>query len=134
MFGSIRVQLQEVLILAEYTIRTISLQRDGSREERIITQYHFTVWPDHGVPSYPTPLLHFVRKISASNPVNSGPMVIHCSAGVGRTGTFMTLHAQLRRIKAEGNVDIFGFVRAMRYQRVFMVQTEVRLYQTLDHT
>ena len=48
-----------------------------------------------------------------------------CSAGVGRTGTFITLHAQLRRIRTEDNLDVFGFVRSMRYQRCFMVQTEV---------
>ena len=49
-----------------------------------------------------------------------------CSAGVGRTGTFMTLHAQLKRMERENNIDIFGYVRSMRYNRNCMVQTEVR--------
>ena len=78
MYGSIRVQIQDVLSLAEYTVRTFSLQKEGSKEERIVRQYHFTVWPDHGVPDYPSPLLHFVRKVASSNPVNAGAMVVHC--------------------------------------------------------
>ena len=125
MYGSIRVHLQEVLSLADYTIRTFSLQREGSKEERIITQYHYTVWPDHGVPEHPTPLLHFVRKVTSSNPTNAGPIMVHCSAGVGRTGTFICLFTQLKKIQAENSIDIFGFVRSMRYNRCSMVQTEV---------
>ena len=78
MFDSIRVSFQESLVLAEYTIRTFSLQMDGSKEERIVKQFHYTVWPDHGVPEYPTPLLQFVRKVAASSPMNAGPIVVHC--------------------------------------------------------
>ena len=129
-YGPIRVHVQEVLVLADYTTRTFSLQKEGSKEERIVTQFHFTSWPDHGVPQYPTGLLHFVRKVASSNPVNAGPMVVHCSAGVGRTGTFLTITSQLKRLKAENKVDIFGYVRSMRYQRCYMVQTEVLLTLT----
>ena len=115
-----------------------------SKEERIVVQYHYTVWPDHGVPEYPTSLLQFVRKVMSINPENSGPIVVHCrwalirvstllsdvcvvlcSAGVGRTGTFMALFAQVKRMKVENNFDIFGYVRGMRYKRNCMVQTEV---------
>ena len=123
--GNIRIIHQETLQLADYIVRTFSLQRDNSKEERIVRQFHFTVWPDHGVPVYPSPLLGFVRKVMATNPNNAGPMVVHCSAGVGRTGTFITLFCQLQQIKNEGTLDIFGFVRGMRRKRCFMVQTEV---------
>ena len=78
MYDSIHVYFQEALVLAEYTIRTFSLQMDGSKEERIVKQFHYTVWPDHGVPEYPTPLLLFVRKVASCNPVNAGPVVVHC--------------------------------------------------------
>ena len=78
LYGRIRVHVQEVQVLADYTQRTFSLQMDNSKEERIVTQFHFTVWPDHGVPDYPTSLLHFVRKVMTSNPENSGPIVVHC--------------------------------------------------------
>ena len=124
-FESFKVYIQESLVLAEYTIRTFSLQREGCKEERVIHQYHFTVWPDHGVPEYPGQLLHFVRKVMQEEPMKNGPLVVHCSAGVGRTGTFITLFTQLQRIEAEGTVDIFGFVRRMRQRRCYMVQTQV---------
>ena len=127
LYGTIRVHIQEVLALADYTVRTFSIQKEESKEERIVTQYHYTVWPDHGVPDNPTPLLHFVRKVTSSNPTNAGPIVVHCSAGVGRTGTFITLFSQLRQIRLENKVDIFAFVRGMRYNRCSMVQTEVSL-------
>lgn len=78
MHGSIRIHTQEELTLADYTLRVFSLQREDCREERIVKQFHFTVWPDHDVPDYPTALLHFVRKVSASNTEKSGPMVVHC--------------------------------------------------------
>ncbi len=123
---NIRVTVQEVLVLAAYTVRTFSLQMEGSKTERIVRQFHFTIWPDHGVPDEPSPLLHFVHKVTNSNSNNAGPMVVHCSAGVGRTGTFITLHSQLLRIKQERNLDIFTFVQNMRRRRCFMVQTEVK--------
>ena len=85
------------------------------------------MWPDHGVPSYPAQLLHFVHKVLQEDTMKKGPMVVHCSAGVGRTGTFITLFTQLQRIQAEGTVDVFGFVRSMRRRRCYMVQTEVKL-------
>ena len=112
-------------MLAEYTIRTLSLQKEGSKTERIIRQFHFTIWPDHGVPEYPSQLLHFVRKVMQEDPMKNGPMVVHCSAGVGRTGTFISLLSQLQRIRAERTVDVFNFVRAMRFRRCYMVQTSV---------
>ena len=78
LYGQIRVQMQEELVLSEHTIRTFSLQQENSQDERIVKQYHFTAWPDFGVPEHPTPVLTFVRKVSAANPVNAGPMVVHC--------------------------------------------------------
>ena len=100
------------------------MQHEADKKERIVVQFHFTVWPDHGVPEHPTSLLQFVRRVIATNQ-NTGPVLVHCSAGVGRTGTFITLFTQLQRIQAEGNVDIFNFVRNMRNNRCCMVQTEV---------
>ncbi len=113
-------------MLADYTIRNLSVQCDQEKTERIVTQFHFTVWPDHGVPEHPTSLLQFVRRVMTANADSEPPILVHCSAGVGRTGTFITLYTQLQRIQAENNVDIFNFVRSMRYNRCSMVQTEVR--------
>lgn len=124
-YESIRVQLQKELVLADYTIRTMSVQCEQQKYERIVTQFHFTVWPDHGVPEHPTSLLQFVRRVMAASS-DKRAILVHCSAGVGRTGTFISLFTQLQRIQDENNVDIFNFVRSMRYNRCSMVQTEVR--------
>lgn len=126
LYECICVRLKEDVTLADYSIRTFSVLNNQDKKERILTQFHFTVWPDHGVPEYPTSLLQFVRRVMASSP-EAGPMLVHCSAGVGRTGTFISLFTQLQRIQAESNVDIFNFVRNMRYKRCCMVQTEVRV-------
>ena len=75
--GLIRVQLQEELYLSDHTIRTFSLQKEKG-DERIVKQFHFTAWPDFGVPEHPTPLLRFIRKVESSNPVNAGPVIVHC--------------------------------------------------------
>jgi len=70
-------------------------------------------------------VLRFTRRVLATDQQEAGPIVVHCSAGVGRSGTFITLHSQLQRIASEATIDIFPFVRQMRYRRCHMVQTEV---------
>ncbi|XP_048457494.1 protein tyrosine phosphatase receptor type Fa [Rhincodon typus] len=97
---------------------------NGSSEKREVRQFQFMAWPDHGVPEYPTPILAFLRRVKACNPPDAGPMVVHCSAGVGRTGCFIVIDAMLERIKHEKTVDIYGHVTCMRAQRNYMVQTE----------
>ena len=123
LYGRIIVHTIKVQVVADYTQRTFSLQMNNSQENRTVTQFQYNAWPDHGVPDYPTSLLYFVRKVMATNPENSGPIVVHCSAGVGRSGAFITLFSQLLRIKSENTIDIVNFVQAMRYNRNLMVQT-----------
>ena len=120
-----------------------------------MTQYHFTAWPDHGVPDYATPILAFHRRVRAQHHPSRGPMVVHCryasvwmcvkfhtymhsfptpsqpSAGVGRTGTFIVIDHILEQIEKEKVVDIPGAITKIRQKRMKMVQTHVRTFSLL---
>uniref|UniRef100_A0A158QEZ1 Protein-tyrosine-phosphatase n=3 Tax=Hymenolepis diminuta TaxID=6216 RepID=A0A158QEZ1_HYMDI len=141
-----------ILELAYFTIRRFTISHSNGNEVREVTHLQFTSWPDHGVPdSPPIPLLLFMRRIrraaisqgsresvsliaagaastsvasSDSDPATSGPMVVHCSAGVGRTGALIALDIMHDQMKYENAVDVLGCVTALRAQRNFMVQTE----------
>ncbi|XP_040178413.1 receptor-type tyrosine-protein phosphatase S isoform X10 [Rana temporaria] len=123
-YGIIQVTLLDTIELATFCVRTFSLHKNGSTEKREVRQFQFTAWPDHGVPEYPTPFLAFLRRVKTCNPPDAGPIIVHCSAGVGRTGCFIVIDAMLERIKHEKTVDIYGHVTLMRSQRNYMVQTE----------
>eukprot|EP00063_Salmo_salar_P012302 XP_013987137.1 PREDICTED: receptor-type tyrosine-protein phosphatase T isoform X16 [Salmo salar] len=123
-YGDVKVTLIETEPLAEYVIRTFTVQKKGHHEIREIRQFHFTSWPDHGVPCYATGLLGFVRQVKFLNPPDAGPIVAHCSAGAGRTGCFIAVDIMLDMAENEGVVDIFNCIRELRSQRVNMVQTE----------
>ncbi|XP_066511326.1 receptor-type tyrosine-protein phosphatase S-like isoform X7 [Hoplias malabaricus] len=123
-YGLVQVTLLDTMELATFCVRTFSLHKSGCNERREVRQFQFTAWPDHGVPEYPTPFLAFLRRVKACNPPDAGPVVVHCSAGVGRTGCFIVIDAMLERIRHERTVDIYGHVTLMRSQRNYMVQTE----------
>ncbi|XP_037624903.1 protein tyrosine phosphatase receptor type Fa isoform X7 [Sebastes umbrosus] len=123
-YGMIQVTMLDTVELATYSVRTFTLYKNGSNEKREVRQFQFMAWPDHGVPEYPTPTLAFLRRVKACNPPDAGPMVVHCSAGVGRTGCLIVIEAMLERMKHEKSVDIYGHVTCMRAQRNYMVQTE----------
>jgi receptor-type tyrosine-protein phosphatase gamma len=129
-YGVIQVKLVKEDIMATYTVRTLQIRhlrikkKKAAMAEKLVYQYHYTNWPDHGTPDHPLPVLHFVKKSAAANPPDAGPIIVHCSAGVGRTGTYIVLDAMLRQIRSRGEVNIFGFLRHIRSQRNFLVQTE----------
>ncbi|KAF5900429.1 receptor-type tyrosine-protein phosphatase S-like isoform X3, partial [Clarias magur] len=123
-YGLVQVTLLDTMELATFCVRTLSLHKGGCNERREVRQFQFTAWPDHGVPEYPTPFLAFLRRVKACNPPDAGPIIVHCSAGVGRTGCFIVIDAMLERIRHERTVDIYGHVTLMRSQRNYMVQTE----------
>lgn len=60
------------------TVPRGSPPQSGSSEKRELRQFQFMAWPDHGVPEYPTPILAFLRRVKACNPLDAGPMVVHC--------------------------------------------------------
>ncbi|XP_029948296.1 receptor-type tyrosine-protein phosphatase alpha [Salarias fasciatus] len=129
-YGNIRVSVEDTMVLVDYTIRKFCIQQvgdvSGKKPQRLITQFHFTSWPDFGVPFTPIGMLKFLKKVKACNPQYAGPIVVHCSAGVGRTGTFIVIDAMLDMMIAERKVDVFGFVTRIRAQRSQMVQTDMQ--------
>uniref|UniRef100_A0A7N8X896 Receptor-type tyrosine-protein phosphatase alpha n=1 Tax=Mastacembelus armatus TaxID=205130 RepID=A0A7N8X896_9TELE len=122
-YGNIRVSVDDTMVLVDYTIRKFCIQQ---KPQRLVTQFHFTSWPDFGVPFTPIGMLKFLKKVKTCNPQYAGPIVVHCSAGVGRTGTFIVIDAMLDMMLAERKVDVFGFVTRIRAQRCQMVQTDMQ--------
>ncbi len=97
----------------------------SSRNVRKVTQFHFTSWPDHGVPDYAGPLLMFQRRIKSQHKPTKGPILIHCDGGVGRTGAFIAIDIALAQAARESLIDVAGIVFEMRKQRMKMVQSQV---------
>ncbi|KAK6188530.1 hypothetical protein SNE40_004688 [Patella caerulea] len=120
-YGNYTVQILNSDFLPDFTIRTFLLSTGD--QSKYVKQFHYTTWPDHGVPKFGNSLLLFRQKIRAFDKLDNGPVVVHCSAGVGRTGTYISVDSQLERAKSEGIIDVHNFVQLMRTQRVNMVQT-----------
>ncbi|XP_072016801.1 receptor-type tyrosine-protein phosphatase delta-like [Amphiura filiformis] len=120
-YGDVEVTLTREENFTEYCTRTFTMQQN--EESREITQFHFLFWPDMGVPSYAAPLLRFIKVAKNFNPPKAGPTIVHCSAGVGRTGTLLTIDSMLDMAKQENQIDVYNFVRSMRDRRIKMVQT-----------
>ncbi|XP_061696582.1 receptor-type tyrosine-protein phosphatase zeta-like isoform X2 [Syngnathoides biaculeatus] len=131
-YGGLAVTLESVQERAHYTRRTFAISethvKKGSRRgrgpERAVTQYHYTRWPDGGVPEDALPLIGFIRETRRARTTEVGPVVVHCSAGVGRTGAYLVLDGMLRQIRLEDAVDVDGFLRRICTQTNCLVQTQ----------
>ncbi|KAG8451399.1 hypothetical protein GDO86_003564 [Hymenochirus boettgeri] len=123
-YGDIRITLLNTETLAEYCVRTLTLERRGYTVRHEVKQFQFLSWPDHGVPFHATGLLAFIRRVKSSTPPDAGPVVVHCSAGAGRTGCYLVLDVMLDMAECEGVVDIYNCVKTLCSRRINMVQTQ----------
>ncbi|KAK8769589.1 hypothetical protein V5799_013946, partial [Amblyomma americanum] len=120
-YGEIQVHFIAEEQFPDYVIHQLHITlADTTRE---VKHFHLTSWPDHGVPLYPNTVLTFRRKVNQYRTYNEAPVVVHCSAGIGRTGTYILLDNLLEQSQSEGLVDVVGQLSAMRQNRMNVVET-----------
>nr|KAF6269476.1 protein tyrosine phosphatase receptor type H [Pipistrellus kuhlii] len=126
--GHLQVTLEGEKVMENWTIRDLKLRHTQEKKTLSVRQFHYMAWPDHGVPHSPDPLLAFWKVLRQwlDNTPGGGPPIVHCSAGVGRTGTLIALDVLLRQLECEGLVGPYSFVKKMRESRPLMVQTEAQ--------
>ncbi|NXA51643.1 PTPRJ phosphatase, partial [Nothocercus julius] len=125
-YGDIIVTMVSEIVLPEWTVRDFTVENTNVSEIHTVRQFHFTSWPDHGVPETTDLLInfrHLVQEYNSQNPIDS-PVLVHCSAGVGRTGTFIAIDRLIQQMEMENTVDVYGVVYDLRMHRPLMVQTE----------
>ncbi|NXI70895.1 PTPRV phosphatase, partial [Anseranas semipalmata] len=124
-YGQVRVHLLTQSSSEEWTMREFKLWHEGLRAERHVSHLHYTAWPDHGIPESTTSIMAFRELVREriQSAKDAGPTLVHCSAGVGRTGTFIALDRLLQQMRQEKMVDIFGVVYTLRMNRYQMIQT-----------
>uniref|UniRef100_A0AAQ5Y6C5 protein-tyrosine-phosphatase n=1 Tax=Amphiprion ocellaris TaxID=80972 RepID=A0AAQ5Y6C5_AMPOC len=126
-YGDLVIQMLSESVLPEWTIREFKITSEsGCTYPRVLRHFHYTVWPDHGVPESTQSLIQFVRTVRdyVDRSPSTGATIVHCSAGVGRTGTFIALDRVLQQLDSKGTIDLYGCVFDLRLHRQHMVQTE----------
>ncbi|XP_052393234.1 tyrosine-protein phosphatase non-receptor type 13 isoform X3 [Carassius gibelio] len=108
--------------LDNFVIRLIEVKDIQTNEIQRVTHLNYTGWPDHGTPTQPEQLLTFISYMRHVH--QSGPIITHCSAGIGRSGTLICIDVVLGLISKDVDFDVSDVVRTMRLQRQGMVQTE----------
>ncbi|CAJ1070742.1 tyrosine-protein phosphatase non-receptor type 13 isoform X2 [Xyrichtys novacula] len=118
----LQITLLKDQYLDNFVIRLIEVKDVLTNETQCVTHLNYTGWPDHGTPSQPEQLLTFISYMRHVH--RSGPIITHCSAGIGRSGTLICIDVVLGLISKDADFDISDVVRNMRLQRQGMVQTE----------
>ncbi|KAL4660218.1 phosphatidylinositol phosphatase PTPRQ-like [Arapaima gigas] len=119
-FGDIVITKLAEDVLPEWTVRVLKVERHGNY--MVVNHFNFTSWPEHGVPESSATLIQFVKAIRANRGRDSSNIVVHCSAGVGRTGVFIALDHLVQHVRDHDFVDVYGLVAELRSERMCMVQ------------
>ncbi|NWY71110.1 PTN7 phosphatase, partial [Erithacus rubecula] len=132
-YGPFTIQVQGLSESVEYVVRDLSIQL--GKEHRKVKHILFPSWPDQQTPESAKPLLHLVSKVEEAlqTAASPGPIVVHCSAGIGRTGSFIATRIGCQQLQQQGQVDVLGIVCRLRIDRGGMIQTSEQ-YQFLHHT
>jgi len=147
--GLIHITFVKEISFAGYDVREFQVTRwlvddkDDNKnmtqldEPRQIYQYHYTAWPDHGLPENPGEVVQFLQEVNNCHKKLGGYLLVHCSAGIGRTGTFILIDMLIQDIESKGltvELDIFQALDKIRQQRSGLVQTKGQyrfLYEAL---
>jgi len=119
------------LTLSDYLVRDLNLKRARQSEngevieERDVQQFHYLVWKDFMAPEHPVGIIRFIKRFNEVYSLEKGPILAHCSAGVGRTGTLVALDSLLEQLNEEKCVNIFNTICDLRHQRNYLVQSLV---------
>lgn len=124
-YGNITVKLVKWRqVCPDFSVRTLEVTHE--KTERTVIQFHYSTWPDHGVPVAVTPIIELVRLMRDVQATEARPILVHCSAGCGRTGTICSIDyvwALLRAGKLTDDFSLYSIIQEMRKQRIAMVQT-----------
>uniref|UniRef100_A0A671RZS0 protein-tyrosine-phosphatase n=1 Tax=Sinocyclocheilus anshuiensis TaxID=1608454 RepID=A0A671RZS0_9TELE len=125
-FHNLTVTNTSEITLEDWTLRDFEVKNVKTAESRSVRHFHFTAWPDHGVPETTELLINFRHLVREHMDQYSrhSPTLVHCSAGVGRTGTFIAIDRLIFQIERDGVVDVYGIIHDLRMHRPLMVQTE----------
>ncbi|XP_065924918.1 receptor-type tyrosine-protein phosphatase alpha [Magallana gigas] len=123
LYGNIVIKNVEEKEYAFYIIRKLTVSLKEQNKSRVVTQYHYTTWPDHGTPDPLSLVVFHSHVMRTMTNRNKSPILVHCSAGIGRTGTYIALDALYKAGKASGKINVAEYVKIMRANRMNMVQT-----------
>ncbi|XP_074659183.1 tyrosine-protein phosphatase non-receptor type 4-like isoform X2 [Tubulanus polymorphus] len=122
-FGTLQLTCLKEQVSSSFAFREFTLISMESSEERHIKQMQYIAWPDHGVPDESSDFLDFVQRVRKNRTGMHEPTIVHCSAGIGRTGVLITMETALCLIEANQPVYPLDIVRQMRDQRAMLIQT-----------
>ncbi|XP_076800966.1 uncharacterized protein LOC143445616 isoform X2 [Clavelina lepadiformis] len=122
-FGDIIVRTNNEVFFGDYICRHLCAKSIASKDVMEITQFQYVNWPDHGIPPTTSSLLRLHRAAINAQTRDSGPLLVHCSAGVGRTGTFIALDILSEQMEHEEKINVFRTIYEMRMKRTEMVQS-----------